>query len=73
MISQQYVQDYNKAKNIKEMAVCLDKNILTITSNNGHYLCMDAKNLIEYQESKRNITKNNNITNNSNNEKSMLK
>ena len=36
------------------MAVCLDKNILIIILNNGHYIVMDARNLIEYQDNKRN-------------------
>ena len=48
------LKDYKKAKNIKEMAVCLDRNILIIILNNGHYIVMDTKNLIEYQDSKRN-------------------
>lgn len=37
------------------MAVNLDKNILILVLNNGHYHCMDALNLIEYTDkSKKN-------------------
>lgn len=41
-------QDYKKAKLIKEMAVCSDKNLLILILMNGHYLCMDSSNLVEF-------------------------
>eukprot|EP01083_Nonionella_stella_P053338 141117_1 len=45
--------EYKKAKNIKQMAVCLDVNIMILVLNNGHYLCMDALNLVEYTDTKK--------------------
>ena len=42
------MQDYKKAKSVKEMAVCQDKSLLILILLNGHYLCMDSKNLVEF-------------------------